>query len=169
MVEKLSNGRVVEVNGDNANIEKPSKIFEKFDKGTLVEVTSDEDGLQGAWFGATILDKVSNDEYMIEYQSLADEGGTELLKEKANVKHIRPYPPETAEVDYFRVLQEVDALYNDGWWVGVITKAMQGKKYFVYFRGTNEEMEFKQSDLRPHHDWINGNWAVASRVCPSRE
>ncbi|KAL1802203.1 hypothetical protein ACET3Z_030850 [Daucus carota] len=162
ITENFGNGTLVEVTGDNSNVEEPSKnIVEKFDKGTLVEVSTDEEGLQGAWFAATIIDKFSNDEYMIEYQSLVDDDGAKRLKEKANIKHIRPYPPETADVDYFRVLQEVDALYKDGWWVGVITKAMQGKKYYVYFRATDEETVFKQSDLRPHQDWIDGKWVIS--------
>lgn len=166
VVESFRKGTlVVEVISENAYLEEPRvNIVEMFGKGALVEVTSDEDGFQGAWFAATILEKLSNDEYLVEYQSLTDDNGTELLKEKANVKHIRPYPPEIAVTDYYSLLQEVDALYNDGWWVGVISKVLQGKKYFIYFRGTNEEMEFVHSDLRPHQDWIDGKWVVASKV-----
>lgn len=165
IVENFGKGKLVEGTNDNANLEEPCVIVaENFGKGTLVEVTSDEDGFQGAWFAATILEKLSNDECIVEYQSLTNDDGTELLKEKANIKHIRPYPPETAVRDYFSLLQEVDALYNDGWWVGVISKVLQGQKYLIYFRGTNEEMEFKHSDLRPHQDWIDGKWVVASKV-----
>lgn len=156
---------VVEDVSDNAYVEEPCiNIVEMFGKGALVEVTSDEDGFQGAWFAASILEKLSNDEYLVEYQSLTNDDGIEPLKEKANIKHIRPYPPEIAVTDYYSLLQEVDALYNDGWWVGVISKVLQGKKYFIYFRGTNEEMEFVHSDLRPHQDWIDGKWVVASKA-----
>ncbi|KAK1372780.1 DUF724 domain-containing protein 6 [Heracleum sosnowskyi] len=156
---------VVEVISDNAYVEEPLiNTVEMFGKGTLVEVTSDEDGFQGAWFAATILEKLSNDEYQVEYQSLTNDDGTALLKEKANIKHIRPNPPEIAVTDYYSLLQEVDALYNDAWWVGVISKVLQGKKYFIYFRGTNEELEFVHSDLRPHQDWIDGKWVVASKA-----
>lgn len=165
IVENFGKGTLFEVGSDNANVEEPCiDMVEKFGNGTLVEVTSDEDGYQGAWFAATILEKLSNDEYMVKYQSLTNDDGTELFKEKANIKHIRPYPPETVVTDYYSLLQEVDALYNDGWWVGVISKVQQGKKYFIYFRGTNEEMEFQHSDLRPHQDWIDGKWVVASKA-----
>ena len=39
----------------------------------------------------------------------------------------------------------------------MISKVLGGSKYLVYFRGTNEEIEFKHSDLRPHQDWNDGN------------
>ncbi|KAL8099682.1 hypothetical protein AgCh_032084 [Apium graveolens] len=166
IVERFRKGTlVVEVISDNAYIAEPgTNIVEMFKKGELVEVTSDDDGFQGAWFAATIVEKSSNDEYVVEYQSLTNDDGTELLKEKANIKHIRPNPPEITVTDHYSLLQEVDALYNDGWWVGVISKVLQGKKYFIYFRGTNEELEFVHSDLRPHQDWIDGKWVMASKV-----
>jgi hypothetical protein len=65
-------------------------------------------------------------------------------------------------VDRFNQLEEVDALYNDGWWVGIVSKVL-GKKYMVYFRGTNEELEFNHDDLRLHHEWINGKWILANQ------
>ncbi|WOG82984.1 hypothetical protein DCAR_0102157 [Daucus carota subsp. sativus] len=164
IVENFGKGTLGGVASDNANEESCIGIGEKFRKGAFVEITSDEDGFQGAWFAATMLEKLSSDEYMVEYQSLTNDDGTELLKEKANIKHIRPFPPETAVADYYSLLQEVDALYNDGWWVGVISKVLQGKKYLIYFRGTNEEMEFNHSDLRPHQDWIDGKWVMAPKV-----
>ncbi|KAL1831915.1 hypothetical protein ACET3Z_001566 [Daucus carota] len=57
-----------------------------FGKGALVEVTSNENGSQ------------------------------ELFRAMANMKHIRPYSPETATIDYYSLLQEVDALCDDNWW-----------------------------------------------------
>lgn len=144
---------------------KPCKeMVEQFGKGTLVEVSSDEEGFQGAWFGATVVDRLSNGNYCIEYQSLRNDDDTEFLREEVDNLHIRPYPPEAAVVDRFHILEEVDALYNDGWWVGVISKVLDGQKYIVYFRGTNEEMEFKHSDLRLHQEWIAGKWIIASRA-----
>ena len=44
--------------------------------------------------------------------------------------------------DYFNLFEDVDALYNDGWQVGVISKVFVCSKYLVYFRDMNEEMEF---------------------------
>ncbi|XP_057464858.1 protein AGENET DOMAIN (AGD)-CONTAINING P1 isoform X1 [Actinidia eriantha] len=145
---------------------KPSKkmVKDKFSKGTLVEVSSDEDGFQGAWFAATIIDQLTKDKFLIEYKTLRNDDDTDFLREEADILHIRPCPPDTFVVDSFNLHDEVDALYNDGWWVGVISTVLKRKRYLVYFRGTNEEMEFKHSDLRLHKDWIDGKWIMASRA-----
>lgn len=143
--------------------EEPEKVKteELFCKGTLVEVSSDEDGFQGAWFAATIVEPTGKDKYLIQYQSLRTEDDKEFLKEEIDIKHIRPSPPETLIVDRFNKLDEVDALYNDGWWVGVISKVCSNSSYLVYFKTTNEELTFEHSDLRLHQDWINGKWVAA--------
>uniref|UniRef100_A0A166GRC3 Pentatricopeptide repeat-containing protein n=1 Tax=Daucus carota subsp. sativus TaxID=79200 RepID=A0A166GRC3_DAUCS len=60
--------------------------------------------------------KLSSDEFVIEYQCLTNDDGTELFRAMANMKHIRPYSPETATIDYYSLLQEVDALCDDNWW-----------------------------------------------------
>lgn len=146
------------------HVSKEKSKEEHFSKGTLVEVSSDEDGFQGAWFAATVVEQLSDGKFMVEYQSLRNEDDTELLREEVDSLHIRPYPPNTLVVDRFNQLEEVDALYNDGWWVGMVSKVLN-KKYMVYFRGTNEEMEFKHSDLRLHQEWIDGKWVLASGVC----
>lgn len=146
---------------------KPNKevLKVKFGKGMLVEVSSDEDGFQGAWFAATIIKQLKDDKFLIEYKSLRNDDDTEFLREEADIRHIRPYPPDTLVVERFNLHEEVDALYNDGWWVGVITKVLRGgQRYVVYFRGTDEEMEFKHSDLRLHQDWIDGKWVMVSQV-----
>lgn len=147
---------------------KPSKetVKAKYSKGMLVEVSSDEDGFQGAWFAATIIEQQKEDKFLIEYKSLRNDDDTEFLREEADTMYIRPYPPATSVVEHFNLHEEVDALYNDGWWVGVITKVLKGgQRYIVYFRGTDEEMEFNHSDLRLHQDWIDGKWVMVSQFC----
>ncbi|KAL4592933.1 hypothetical protein LXL04_005940 [Taraxacum kok-saghyz] len=135
----------------------------RFSKGASVEVSSDEDGLQGAWFAATVIEQVSSGNFSIQYKSLRNDEDTEFLTEVVDSKHIRPHPGDEV-VDHFRVLEEVDALYNDAWWVGVISKVVGKKKYEVYFRDTDDEMVFKQSDLRRHKEWIDGNWVSCNLV-----
>ncbi|OVA16728.1 Agenet-like domain [Macleaya cordata] len=133
-------------------------------KGTLVEVSSDEEGFVGSWFAATIIKKIAENKFIIEYQNLKTDDETELLREEAEAKHIRPCPPNTPQVDRYSLLQEVDAHYSDGWWCGVISKVLSGTRYIVYFRESKEEMEFDHSQLRPHQDWVNGKWVRASLV-----
>ncbi|KAL1341383.1 hypothetical protein HN51_027855 [Arachis hypogaea] len=134
-----------------------------FSAGMLVEVSNDEEGFQGAWFSATVVEVIGDDRFLIEYKTLLDDNSN-LLREEADKWHIRPPPPATSENIKFSYLEEVDAMYNDGWWVGVISKVLGDSKYVVYFRSSNEEIEFPNSQLRPHLDWIGGKWVLASEA-----
>ncbi|CAL8991073.1 unnamed protein product [Prunus brigantina] len=129
-----------------------------FENGTVVEVSSDEEGYKGAWYTGKIIDHIGSDKFLVEYEHLVTDDGTELLREETCASYIRPCPPRLPPVAQFKVLQKVDTLYNDGWWEGTISKVLSGSKYVVYFSSTNEELEFKHSNLRPHQDWINGRW-----------
>lgn len=148
------------------SVELKSSNNDKFYKGALVEVSSDEDGFQGAWFAATVIEQLNNGNFKIEYKSLRNDDDTAFITEEVDSNHIRPHPP-TEIVDTFRLYEEVDGLYNDGWWVGVISKVFSKQKYEVFFRGTDEEIVFKHSDLRRHVEWINGKWVSSSSVCNS--
>ena len=141
------------------------KQFEaKFESGTIVEVTSEEDGYKESWYAAKIIGSMRTDKFLVEYQDLVTEDGMQLLREEAETRHVRPVPPLLPPVPYFEKLQKVDAWHNDGWWEGVISKLQPGGLYVVYFRSTNEELIFKHSELRPHQDWINGKWMIATKV-----
>ncbi|KAK7392100.1 hypothetical protein VNO78_20527 [Psophocarpus tetragonolobus] len=136
---------------------------EEFSVGRIVEVSSDEDGFSGAWFAATVVEAVSKDKFVIEYQTLLADDDSQLLREEVDVLHLRPLPPDVTVDGQFSLLDEVDALYNDGWWVGVISKLLDDSRYIVYFRSSNEELEFQHSQLRLHQDWIDGKWFMASK------
>ncbi|CAI0402553.1 unnamed protein product [Linum tenue] len=133
----------------------PKEVM-KFTKGMQVEVTTDDDGFKGAWFAATIIEPSGEDEYLIEYKTLTNDDDTEFLREDIRACNIRPCPPEITVVDGFKVMDEVDAYYNEGWWVGVIAKVLINCNYVVYFKEYDEKITFKQADLRPHQDWLNG-------------
>ncbi|KAL0412889.1 UNVERIFIED_CONTAM: protein AGENET DOMAIN (AGD)-CONTAINING P1 [Sesamum radiatum] len=135
-----------------------------FSPGEVVEVSSDEEGFEGAWFIATVVKKLKAGKYLVEYQTLRNDDDTDFLREEVDTFHIRPCPPDVGLVDRFDVLEEVDALYNDGWWRGVISKVLKNDRYSVYFRNTQEELKFEHSDLRVHQDWVNGKWVIASKV-----
>ncbi|XP_027109766.1 protein AGENET DOMAIN (AGD)-CONTAINING P1 [Coffea arabica] len=143
---------------------KPGKetVQEKFSRGATVEVRIDEDGFQGAWIPATVIKRFDEDKYLIQYRSLRNEEDTEFLKEEVASINIRPHPPETALVDCFKVNDKVDALFNDCWWEGVISRVLREKKYIIYFPGTEDAVKFKHSDLRQHQEWIDGKWAIPS-------
>ncbi|CAL5208688.1 unnamed protein product [Lathyrus oleraceus] len=141
------------------------KVDFKFKPGTLVEVCSEEDGFKGAWFCATLIEPKAGWKFEVEYDSFVDdEDDYKLLREEISIFHIRPVPPKTDDIDEFKVLDEVDAYYRDGWWVGVVSKVLGDSKYVIYFINSNEEMEFQHSELRVHQDWVDNKWVMASKV-----
>ncbi|CAI0444742.1 unnamed protein product [Linum tenue] len=142
---------------ENSNF---SKEVMKFTQGMQVEVLTDEDGLKGAWFAATIIEPSGEDKYLIGYKTLRNDDDTEFLREVIRACNIRPCPPEIIVVDGFKVWDAVDAYYNEGWWVGVIAKVLINSNYEVNFIEYDEKTTFNQADLRPHQDWLNGKWVV---------
>ncbi|XVE82312.1 hypothetical protein DITRI_Ditri15bG0138200 [Diplodiscus trichospermus] len=139
------------------------RLHAKFPKGMKVEVKSDEYGYEGSWFSAVIVDSLGNDKYLVEYLTLKTEDQAAFLKEEAYASYIRPRPPHAQCARRYELFENVDAWYNDGWWIGQIIKVLSGWRYEVYFRTTSEVMEFKHNDLRLHQEWINGKWVTASR------
>ncbi|TKY72463.1 Tudor, plant [Spatholobus suberectus] len=139
-----------------------SKFVVHFCKGAKVEVRSDEEGYQDAWYTAIVVDSMQNDKYLVEYLTLQTDDLTEQLKEVAHASDIRPYPPDVNHVHNFALREMVDAWYNEGWWVGQVSSVLIGFKYKVYFWPTKEKLEFEHCHLRPHQDWIDGKWVLAS-------
>ncbi|KAK7269709.1 hypothetical protein RIF29_22443 [Crotalaria pallida] len=134
----------------------------RFSVGTPVEVSSDEEGFQGAWFSATVVRVIGQGKFLIEYQSLLVDDESQLLREEVDTQHIRPQPPQIDTIGQFNHLEEVDVLHNDGWWVGMVSKVLDNSRYVVFFENSNEELEFRHSELRKHQEWIDGKWTMAS-------
>ncbi|OWM89393.1 protein AGENET DOMAIN (AGD)-CONTAINING P1-like [Punica granatum] len=145
--------------------QKPRKraLHEFFGKGNLVEVSSDEEGFEGAWYGATIIEKRRKDKFLIEYLSLRADDGEKYLREEVDAIHLRPHPMETLVTDAYNRNSRVDCFYNDGWWEGRVVKVLDESRYRVYFHGTDEEMDFHYLEMRPHQDWVDGKWVKRSR------
>lgn len=55
-----------------------------FTKGSLVEVSSDAVGYRGVWNQAKVLKRTGKNAFLIEYQTLLSEDGTEPLVETVN-------------------------------------------------------------------------------------
>lgn len=136
----------------------------KFPKGTRVEVKSDEPGYEGSWYSAIIVDSLDNDKYLVEYLTLKTEDLGAYLREEAYASYIRPRPQHARCTRRYKLFENVDAWYNDGWWIGQVIKVLTTWKYAVYFQTTNEVMEFEHNDLRLHQEWINGKWIIPSKV-----
>ncbi|KAK7246237.1 hypothetical protein RIF29_41098 [Crotalaria pallida] len=139
-----------------------SQFVQHFCKGAKVEVRSDEEGYQGAWYTAVVVDFLQNGKYLVEYLTLKTDDLNEQLKEEADASDIRPYPPDINHPHHFALREKVDAWYNEGWWVGQVSSILRGFKYRVYFWHTKDELEFEHCHLRPHQEWIDGRWVLAS-------
>ncbi|KAL4580766.1 hypothetical protein LXL04_016968 [Taraxacum kok-saghyz] len=82
--------------------------------GETVEVIGIEDGMEGSYFRAQVIDR-SPGRRTVRYQTLlADDGSP--LEEVISVRRLRPPPPTV--VARFHLGDMVDAWHNDGWWVG---------------------------------------------------
>ncbi|KAF5186824.1 hypothetical protein FRX31_023589 [Thalictrum thalictroides] len=130
-----------------------------FTKGMEVEVCSDDVGFRGAWFTATVLrSNLKQKKICVEYKTLvASEKDTRPLREFVNMANLRPIPPREIKRS-FESSDEVDAYHNDGWWEGVVVKVLDSSRYSVYFRSGKEQIEFEESQLRIHREWVNGFW-----------
>ncbi|KFK41896.1 hypothetical protein AALP_AA2G186200 [Arabis alpina] len=132
-----------------------------FSKGMMVEVESDEPGYEGAWYSAKIVRYLGENRYIVEYQTLKTDDEKELLKEVARGSDIRPVPPTLIQrVSRYELDEDVDAWFNDGWWSGRVYEISNDDytRYVVYFKTTNEALEFEYSDLRPSQVWRKGEW-----------
>lgn len=142
---------------------------EYFGKGALVEVRSDEDGFEGSWYGATIIEKTGKNMFLVEYLSLRAESVEKYLREEVDAFHLRPHPLDNLALDAYHMNAKVDAFYNDGWWEGKVVKVLDGSRYRIYFHRTGDEMVFHHLDLRPHQDWVDGKWVHCSGKDRSRK
>lgn len=135
-----------------------------FKKGAEVEVSSDDDGFRGAWFAATVVRSPSRrtNKLLVQYKSLVtDRSRSKPLIEAVRTGQVRPLPP-SEPIPVFSSGEKVDAFLNDGWWEGIVDKVLDDSRYSVFFSVTNEYMEFNQSELRIHREWVSGSWILPS-------
>ncbi|KAI3800887.1 hypothetical protein L1987_28986 [Smallanthus sonchifolius] len=138
-------------------------------KGSQVEVSSNDDGFNGAWYIATVIhpppsiyspnhDSSKNLVYVEYHHILSDDGSSSRLREYANMSFVRPSPVPDTIPPNFQLNDLVDAFYRDGWLTGVITTVVDASNFVVTFRNPPEEIQFRSSDLRIHKKWAGGRW-----------
>ncbi|KAL6504977.1 hypothetical protein OROGR_024794 [Orobanche gracilis] len=152
------------VNGSWVRPERQSIARFMFDVGRKVEVSFHRKDCQVAWFPATINQDLGNGSYLVEYRSAISDDEVQTAKVDVDSLHLRPCPP-LLKVNNFVILEKVDALFDFGWWSGVINKVLENSRYMVFFKPMNMEREFQQSELRSHMDWKNGKWFTSSQPC----
>lgn len=134
-----------------------------FSVGKKVEVSFDSEGHQDSWFPATILEETGKGIFKTQYQIQDGSGQVEHRDAIVDSVHIRPSPPHLKDKN-FLLLEKVDAFHDYGWRSGVITKELPDSRYMVFFKHSNKEKEFNQSELRLHMEWKDGKWFTSSQV-----
>ena len=139
-----------------------------FNPGDPVEVVPDEAGLRGAHFAAVVVGPSAKPRggYTVEYDSLLEsEDSDRRLREALPARSLRPRPPPPAPAPASgsggppAEHAAVDALIDDAWWLSVaLGRAGAPGKVRVCFPETREVMEFDAADVRPHLEWVAGEW-----------
>nr|XP_043610793.1 uncharacterized protein LOC122582464 [Erigeron canadensis] len=141
-----------------------------FPIGCKVEVSSDEEGFDGSWYVATVINIIKKKKskktmYEVNYDTLNKEVDTnEPLTEVVDPSFVRPVPPVGNYRD-FEVNDVVDVYLRDGWWIGVVKKVIiidngdqKSRKYVV--ASFQDEVESEKSGLRFHREWVDSCWRL---------
>ncbi|CAK7356409.1 unnamed protein product [Dovyalis caffra] len=137
----------------------------KFRRGMAVEVNLDEENPNDDWFPAIFLQKVNFNSFLVEYYNSSNKDKSGPIEVAVDLFHIRP-PPPNLEVEKFELLEKVDAFYDSAWRLGSITKIPSERRYTVFLRHGRHgkrEKEFSHSELRPHMNFVDGNWVSNSK------
>ncbi|GLJ20199.1 hypothetical protein SUGI_0366620 [Cryptomeria japonica] len=136
--------------------------------GMKVEVYSEEEGFEGAWFEGTIIafgnDIHDKNTLFFQYKKFIIEGSNgEALLEEVYLKNMRPIPPcKHMPIDLPSGFV-VEALDTDCWWRGIVINKFispfDGKNLFqIYFPDTCTMKAYPKTDLRLTQEWIRGQW-----------
>ncbi|XP_021723834.1 uncharacterized protein LOC110691232 isoform X1 [Chenopodium quinoa] len=147
--------------------------------GSVVEILSQDSGMFGCWFRATIIKKHKN-KVKLRYHDIKDaENEANCLEEWVLASRIavsdamglrldgrttlRPSPISDGKVTWaINVGTIVDAWWHDGWWEGIVIRKETNEKLLVYFPGEKREAVFSRSDLRHSQEWVKGAWKELS-------
>lgn len=115
-----------------------------------------------SWLPAIFLRDVGVNSSLVQCKSFGyrEEG---LQKMTVGFQQIRPLPPQREFK--FGLFEKVDAFDGFCWWVGVITKVLHDERFIVTSMHARKVMELHQSELRPHLEWVVGQWVSESIVC----
>ncbi|KAL4568268.1 hypothetical protein LXL04_023876 [Taraxacum kok-saghyz] len=131
--------------------------MELYKVGMRVEVVGHSDGFWNSYYGAKVL-RVDRIKLRVRYEQIVDEDYGEYTVEDVDLKHIRPYPPESFDVSYrLTVGDDVDVYDRDGWWRGEVVFDELDDELMVHFSymagdDTEEFGTFPYDDVRIHQE-----------------
>ncbi|CAN6331310.1 unnamed protein product [Urochloa humidicola] len=135
---------------------------EAFNPGDPVEVVPDEPGLRGAHIPGVVVGRSTKPRcYTLDFDALTItdfKGSDHPLRTAVPARILRPRPPPASGKAPAKHAA-VDALHHGSWWLGVaLGGAYVSGKVRVCFPEYQKVMEFDAADVRPHLEWVDGNW-----------
>ncbi|KAF9677338.1 hypothetical protein SADUNF_Sadunf08G0097400 [Salix dunnii] len=144
--------------------------------GSEVEVLSQDSGIRGCWFRASIIKK-HKDKVKVRYRDISDAANEpQKLEEWVLVSRIaapdqlairirgrnvvRPTPQfnQGQVASVADVGTAVDAWWNNAWWEGIVVQKETEDRIHVFFLGEKTESVFCCSDLRLSIEWLGNGW-----------
>lgn len=143
--------------------------------GSAVEVLSQDSGMRGCWFRATIIKK-RNNKVKLRYYDIKDaENEANCLEEWVLASRIADHDETGLRLDGRTAIRPfvthdskvssavsagtiVDAWWHDGWWEGIVIQTESNEKLQVYFPGEKREAAFSFCNLRHSREWVGGTW-----------
>ncbi|KAL0396808.1 UNVERIFIED_CONTAM: hypothetical protein Scaly_0129200 [Sesamum calycinum] len=155
----------------------PPKTVCHLTVGSPVEVLSQDSGIRGCWFRASIIKK-HKDKVKVRYRDLKDAvDDSKYLEVRMDhgisISHtrrtgirlsgrstVRPtLPSEISGVaGVLNVGSVVDAWWHDGWWEGIVVKKESEDRLHVYFPEEKQDLIFGPYDLRRSKEWFASGW-----------
>ncbi|KAL2234981.1 UNVERIFIED_CONTAM: hypothetical protein Sindi_1230300 [Sesamum indicum] len=144
--------------------------------GSQVEVLSQDSGIRGCWFRASIIKK-HKDKVKVRYRDLKDPvDDSKNLEEWIMASRlvtpdalgirlsgrtiVRPTPLSDVSrvVGVLNVGSVVDAWWHDGWWEGIVVKKESEDRLHIYFPEEKQKIIFGPCDLRRSKEWFASGW-----------